>query len=88
MQIQRRRVSSDCVTVWQPRLRCLLRSRFNVIVQDIILGEWLPRFVELIESRPLLVVVLAPRPEAVESREANRPKTGYGIWTVEQLDEA
>lgn len=59
---------------------------FNVIVQDIILGEWLPRFVELIESRPLLVVVLAPRPEAVESREANRSKTGYRIWTVEQLD--
>jgi hypothetical protein len=33
-----------------------------------------------------LVDVLAPRPEAVESREANSSKTGYGIWTVEQLD--
>jgi hypothetical protein len=45
---------------------------FSVIVQDIILGEWLSRFAGLIGSRPLLVVVLAPRPEAVKAREAKR----------------
>lgn len=59
---------------------------FSVVVQDTILGEWLPRFAGLIESRPLFVVVLAPRPEAVEAREANRAKAGYGAWAVEQLD--
>jgi chloramphenicol 3-O-phosphotransferase len=50
------------------------------------LGGWLPRFVDLVEGRPLFVVVLAPRPEVVEAREANRSKTGYGAWTAEQLD--
>jgi chloramphenicol 3-O-phosphotransferase len=59
---------------------------FSVIVQDIILGEWLPRFAGLIESRPLFVVVLAPRQEAVKAREASRSKTGYRAWTVERLD--
>jgi chloramphenicol 3-O-phosphotransferase len=60
---------------------------FSVVVQDIILGEWLPRFVGLIEGRPLLVVVLAPRPETVRAREAGRTKTGYDAWSVERLDE-
>ena len=32
------------------------------------------------------VVVLAPRPEVVAAREAGRPKTGYGAWTVADLD--
>ena len=59
---------------------------FSVVVQDVILGGWLPRFVDLVEGRPLFVVVLAPRPEVVEAREANRSKTGYGAWTAEQLD--
>jgi predicted kinase len=59
---------------------------FSVVVQDVVLGGWLPRFVDLIRGRPLLVVVLAPRPEVVEAREANRAKTGYGPWSAEQLD--
>ncbi len=62
------------------------RAGFTVIVQDIILGEWLPRFVELVESRPLFVVVLAPRLEVVKTREAGRSKTGYDTWDIEQLD--
>jgi len=59
---------------------------FSAAVQDVVLGGWLPRFVDLVEGRPLLVVVLAPRPEVVEAREANRPKTGYGAWSAERLD--
>lgn len=59
---------------------------FAVVVQDVILGGWLLKFVDLLKSRPLLVVVLAPRPEAVEDREAQRSKTGYGAWSVRQLD--
>ncbi|WP_246458640.1 AAA family ATPase [Streptomyces himalayensis] len=36
--------------------------------------------------QPLYVVVLAPLPEAVAEREAARAKTGYGAWTVAELD--
>ncbi|GHE96780.1 hypothetical protein GCM10018785_71900 [Streptomyces longispororuber] len=60
---------------------------FTAIVQDVILGEELERYVGLVRTRPLYVVVLAPRPEAVAAREAARHKTGYGEWTVEALDQ-
>ncbi|ATL28114.1 hypothetical protein KY5_3096c [Streptomyces formicae] len=59
---------------------------FTAIVQDVILGPPLKTYVELIRTRPAYVVVLAPRPEAVAAREAGRGKTGYGAWTVEDLD--
>lgn len=39
-------------------------------------------------TRPLYVVVPAPSAAAVHTREAMRPKTGYGLWTVEALDHA
>ncbi|MFF1969408.1 hypothetical protein ACFVW5_38395 [Streptomyces sp. NPDC058232] len=40
-------------------------------------------------TRPLYLVILAPGPEAVAAREANRPKNGYGgPWTVGALDAA
>jgi len=32
------------------------------------------------------VIVLAPTPATVTAREAGRAKTGYGAWTVEELD--
>ncbi|MEH1012314.1 AAA family ATPase [Micromonospora sp. CPCC 206060] len=60
---------------------------FTAIVQDIVLGDDLARMLRLIRSRPLLVVVLAPSPEAVAAREAGRGKTGYGIWGISQLDD-
>ncbi|MEV0440116.1 AAA family ATPase [Streptomyces spectabilis] len=59
---------------------------FTAIVQDVVLGPELKRYVDLVRTRPLYVVVLAPRPEAVAAREAARAKTGYGEWTVEALD--
>ncbi|WP_055702354.1 AAA family ATPase [Streptomyces silaceus] len=61
---------------------------FTAIVQDVILGEELKSYVELVRTRPLYVVVLAPRPAAVAAREEGRGKTGYGAWTVEDLDAA
>jgi predicted kinase len=62
---------------------------FTAVVQDVVLGEDLRTYTGLVRSRPLYVVVLAPRPEAVAVREAERPKTGYGgAWTVGLLDEA
>ncbi|MEJ3742298.1 AAA family ATPase [Actinomycetes bacterium KLBMP 9797] len=59
---------------------------FTAIMQDVILGQDLTVVTEMIRSRPLLVVVLAPSPETVAQREAGRAKKGYGDWTVEQLD--
>jgi cytidylate kinase len=63
---------------------------FSVVVQDVVLGPALTRYVELIRSRPLLVVVLAPSVEVVERREAGRDKTAYaaGRHTIADLDDA
>lgn len=52
------------------------------------LGEDLRTYAGLVRTRPLSVIVLAPRPEAVAVREAERSKTGYGAaWSVGMLDE-
>jgi predicted kinase len=59
---------------------------WTAIVQDVILGPDLADFVAQVRTRPLHVVVLAPEPSVVEAREAARPKTGYGAWTVDALD--
>ncbi|MER6211100.1 AAA family ATPase [Streptomyces sp. NPDC001642] len=59
---------------------------FTAVVQDVVLGEELTAYVGLIRTRPLRVIVLAPDPAAVTAREAGRAKTGYGAWTVEDLD--
>ncbi|WP_330230808.1 AAA family ATPase [Nocardia sp. NBC_00508] len=59
---------------------------FTVVVQDIVLGEFLPWMAELIITRPLYVVVLAPRPEVVASREAGRGKDAYDEFTIMGLD--
>lgn len=50
---------------------------FNVVYQDIILGEDLEFTVNLLSSVPHQVVVLCPSPEVVAQREAMRDKTGY-----------
>ncbi|MFC0212948.1 AAA family ATPase [Paenibacillus chartarius] len=59
---------------------------FTVVVQDVVIGPMLNDFIAAVHQRPLYVVVLCPRPSVVDSREASRPKKGYGIWTVEGLD--
>jgi chloramphenicol 3-O-phosphotransferase len=60
---------------------------FTVVAQDVVLGEHLTEMVELIQQRPLLVIVLAPRPETIAAREAARGKNSYDRWTIELLDE-
>lgn len=61
---------------------------FSVVVQDIVIGPLLHEYVEAITSRPLVVVVLAPRPDVVARREEERAKTGYaGGLTPQNLDE-
>ncbi|MFD8799765.1 AAA family ATPase [Streptomyces atroolivaceus] len=64
------------------------RDGWTAIVQDIILGADLSRYVSGLRTRPVYVVVLAPSTAVVRSREAGRSKTGYGIWTVEALDQS
>lgn len=63
------------------------RAGFTVIAQDVILGDHLVEMTELIRSRPLLVVVLAPSVDAVAAREVVRDKTAYQSWAVGRLDE-
>lgn len=63
------------------------RDGFTVIAQDVILGEHLTELVQLIQRRPLLVVVLAPRVETVAARDAARSKDAYSDWTVRLLDQ-
>ncbi|MFD3499992.1 AAA family ATPase [Streptomyces sp. NPDC058676] len=59
---------------------------FTAVVQDVVLGADLAAYVRLVRTRPLHVIVLAPSPGAVAAREAGRAKTGYGAWTVGELD--
>ncbi|MEW2403309.1 AAA family ATPase [Streptomyces sp. NPDC046862] len=62
------------------------RQGWTAVVQDIVLGKDLSRYVAMVRTRPLYVVVLAPSAAAVRTREADRAKTGYGVWTVDALD--
>ncbi|MEU0191920.1 AAA family ATPase [Streptomyces afghaniensis] len=64
------------------------RHGLTAVVQDIVLGDDLSRYVTMVRTRPLYVVVLAPSTAVVQAREADRPKNGYGVWTVEALDHA
>ncbi|MFC4855044.1 AAA family ATPase [Actinophytocola glycyrrhizae] len=60
---------------------------FTAVVQDVLLGDHLDDLLDAVATRPRYLVVLAPEPAAVAAREANRAKTGYGAWTVEDLDQ-
>jgi chloramphenicol 3-O-phosphotransferase len=63
-----------------------VREGFTVVAQDVVLGEHLTEMTRLVRTRPLLVVVLAPRAEAVAAREAGRAKNAYDGWTIALLD--
>lgn len=62
------------------------QSGFNVVVQDVILGDWLNIYVNSIQSKPLHVIVLSPSEDEVSRRDQERSKTGYGEWSVPQLN--
>jgi gluconate kinase len=60
---------------------------YTVLWQDCVIGAALGEIETLVRTRPLDIVVLEPRPEIVEWRDAHRHKHGYdGDWTVTQLD--
>ncbi|MFK0115175.1 AAA family ATPase [Streptomyces sp. NPDC090994] len=64
-----------------------VEAGFTAVVQDLFLGEYLADMPRLIRSRPLAVVMLAPDPEVVARREAQRAKTGYGPdWQPATMD--
>ena len=63
------------------------QAGFNVVIQDIILGDDLAKMTAMIRSRPLLVIVLAPQVSAIADREKSREKTAYGTWAIRQLDD-
>lgn len=46
----------------------------------------LQEMAELIRNRPLYVIVLTPNQEEIAKREASRPKKGYGLWSIGELD--
>ena len=62
---------------------------FSVVVQDVVLGASLATYADLIRSRPLVVVVLAPRADVVAGREAGRSKVAYrgGHFGISELDD-
>jgi hypothetical protein len=65
------------------------QAGFTTIVQDIVIGKYLAEYVDLVQSRPRRVVVLAPAGAVVAQREASRPKSAYvGTMTPRELDAA
>ena len=63
---------------------------FSVVVQDVVIGPILTTYVDSIRARPLVLVVLAPRPDVVAGREAARSKLAYRdeAATITELDAA
>jgi chloramphenicol 3-O-phosphotransferase len=57
-------------------------------VQDLYLGDDLVRFLRLLSSRPIHVVVLAPQAEVLAARDLARGSSGYGAWSAEEFHEA
>lgn len=59
---------------------------FAAIVQDVILGADVPKYLSLLKTSRRFLVTLAPRPDVVAARENDRPKSGYGgEWPVGSL---
>jgi predicted kinase len=65
---------------------------FTVVLQDIVLGAHLTEMIAMIRTRPRYLIVLAPRPDVVrtrdEARQAARGKVAYkpGDESVAELD--
>ena len=79
----------------QMRLRCrmgaavadsCLAAGFTVVAQDLVIGPLLSEYVGFIRSRPLLVVVLAPRAEVLAAREGARELLGPALVGMRDAD--
>ncbi len=60
---------------------------FTVAMEDVIAGPLLAECAELLQGRPLHIVVLMPSIEAVERRDRSRAGSGYDHWSPDQLYE-
>jgi predicted kinase len=66
--------------------RVYLEDGFDVIVEDVIIGQVLRQFLALVPVPEMHLVFLDPTGDAVAERDANRTKTAYGEqWNVRQL---
>jgi predicted kinase len=63
-----------------------VKAGFHVVIQDIIVGPMLKEFIDTIQSCPVFLIVLSPNEKTIMNREESRNKTGYGLWTVAELN--
>ncbi|MFE9274806.1 AAA family ATPase [Paenibacillus glucanolyticus] len=66
--------------------RMYVDAGFHVVLQDVILGPALQEIVESLGEHPVYVVVLKPSQDVICTREQHRDKTGYGIWSIDELN--
>jgi hypothetical protein len=59
---------------------------FTPVIDDIVVGPHIDEYREHLRGRPLLFVMLAPRPDIVRQRETSRNKHVFDAWA--HLDEA
>ena len=65
-----------------------VEAGFTTVLQDVVVGPMLAEMVNLIVTRPLAVIVLAPSATEVQRREQQREKTGYRDFTPADFDTA
>lgn len=59
---------------------------FDVVLEDVVIGEMLERFLALLPWPQVHLIVLNPDPTEIARREKERDKTGYGaVWSVSGL---
>ena len=63
-----------------------IEAGFVTIVQDVILGPMVTDVIGMFHTRPLALIVLAPTPQAVATRERDRVKVGYHHFSPAALD--
>ena len=76
--------SNEAVRQYLLRLRhgamladSLFENGFTAVHSDIVMGESMPAYLDMVRSRPRFVVMLRPSIDAVVARERARPKTAY-----------
>jgi cytidylate kinase len=63
-----------------------LKAGFDVIVEDVIIGQVLRGFLPLVPVPEMHLVFLNPSADALTARDESRSKTAYGErWSVRQL---
>ena len=60
--------------------RSFFEAGFQVIIDDVVIGEWLDVHRATLKGCPLYLVVLAPDVEVVRRRNAGRPKDVFDAW--------